>query len=465
MTPTLPRGVLEGLVAVMALLAAGAAIVGTPAASATLAEAVALAIETNPEIGQASANREAVDFELRQARGLYRPQIDLEASGGAEWTDSPVNRSRGEDLDTFYPSRLSIVLQQLIFDGFATDSEVERQASRVDAAAYRVLERAEFIGLDVAQSYLDVMRQMDLIRLAGDNVAVHRQTLNNVRQRRRGGRGSIADVQQAEVRLRAAETTLVEIERTFEDSRITYRRLVGEPAGELVKPAPITGSLPINVESAVDEARDDNPTLLSALSDLDSVYAEFRGAEANFYPRVTVESSANFGNDVGGLDGRDDSYNVLLVARYNLYRGGIDAANRSEQIRRVDEARQRLLALERDVEELVRQSWNAVQSAGRRLALLEQQVTSSEQVRGSYRQQFTLGQRTLLDVLDSENELFNTRVDRTTTEYARLFAQYRLVASTGNLLPTLAIVPPVTARATARRGAGVPPTPGRNPRR
>ncbi len=153
------------------------------------------------------------------------------------------------------------------------------------------------------------------------------------------------------------------------------------------------------------------------------------------------------------------------MARYNLYRGGIDAASRSEQIRRVDEARQRLLALERDVEELVRQSWNAVQSAGRRLALLEQQVASSEQVRGSYRQQFTLGQRTLLDVLDSENELFNTRVDRTTTEYARLFAQYRLVASTGNLLPTLAIVPPVTARATARRGAGVPPTPGHNPRR
>ena len=167
-----------------------------PAAAQSLTDAVRLAIETNPDVGQASASREVVDHELRQARGLYLPQVDLEGLTGPQWTDSPSTRIRGLGRNQLYANQLSIILQQLVFDGFGTNNEVERQASRADAAAYRVLETAELIGLDVVQSYLDVLRQIGLVELASANVAVHVQTLNDVRRRQRGGSSTTADVQQ-----------------------------------------------------------------------------------------------------------------------------------------------------------------------------------------------------------------------------------------------------------------------------
>lgn len=431
---------------------------GRPASAQTLADAVRLAIDTNPEVAQASASRQVVDHELRQARGLYLPQVDLDGFIGPQWTDSPSTRARGDGRNQLYPNQLSIVLQQLVFDGFGTDNEVERQASRLDAAAYRVLETAELIGLDVVQAYLDVLRQLDLVELANANVAVHVQTLNDVRRRQRAGRSSIADVQQAAERLFIAQNRLVDFERNRDNARITYERLVGEPAGALSRPLSIASELPINVETAVADAKRDNPVLLSARADLDTANAGYRAAAAPFYPQVTVESRATFGDDLSGVEGRDDTYDVLLVARYNLFRGGIDAANRREQLSRIRESRNRLLALDRSVEELARQSWNELQSAQRQLELLEQQVISSEQVRRSYQQQFNIGQRTLLDLLDSETALFNSRVSRATIDYALIFARYRVIAATGNLLRAIGINPPSAAISDARRQAGAPVT-------
>ncbi len=442
--------------AALGLTAAGTS--SGPAAAQTLADAIRLTIETNPEVAQVSASREVVDHELRQARGLYLPQLDVEGFYGSEWTDSPSTRARGLGRERLDTNQLSVVLQQLVFDGFGTDNEVELQASRVDAAAYRVLEAAELIGLDVAQAYLDVLRQIELVELANGNVAVHVQTLNDVRRRQRAGRSSIADVQQAAERLFAAEDTLVDFELNLDNARVTYERLVGEPAGALSRPLSIAAELPINAETAVVDAKRDNPVLLSARADLDAANAGFRAAASPFYPRVTVESRASFGNDLSGVEGREDTYDVLLVARYNLFRGGIDAAERREQLSRIREARNRLLALDRSVEELTRQSWNALQTATRRLELLEQQVISSEQVRRSYQQQFNIGQRTLLDLLDSETALFNARVSRTTIDYALIFARYRVITATGNLLRTVGITPPATANAAARQGAGAPVT-------
>ncbi|NNG03574.1 MAG: TolC family outer membrane protein [Inquilinus sp.] len=415
------------------------------AAAATLTEAVQVAIETNPEIALASAGRDVADSELRQAQGRYLPQLDLEAYGGVEWTDSPGTRASGLDNPRTYPDQVSVVLQQLLFDGFATPREVQRQAARTDAAANRVFERAEFIGLEVIQVYLDVMRQMELAELSRANIAVHVQTLSNVRQRQRGGRGSIADVQQAEQRLHAAEATLVDIERALEDARAAYERLVGEPAGAMTRPAPAIGAMPSDVGTAVLEATGNNPALRSARADFNAALAAYRGSAASYYPRVTVESRANFGNDLSGVEGRDDSYDVRVIARYNLFRGGIDRANRQAQLGRVDEARNRVLALERDVEELVRQSWNALDSASRRLDLLDREVAASERVRRSYRQQFNVGQRSLLDLLDSDTELFGTRVARANVDYALIFARYRLLAATGALLGSLGILPPPAA--------------------
>ena len=451
---------LMGFASGLALLSAAgvAALASSEADAMTLQEAVAYTVETNPEIGEATSNREAIDFELRQARGLYLPQIDLEGSYGPGWRNGPGVDDR-DDHTWLQRRQLSATLQQLIFDGFATDAEVERQAARRDAAAYRVLERSEFLGLDVVQIYLDVMRWTEQVELAQENVRIHEEYLSNVNQRARAGRSSTADVRQAEQRLAAAETTLVEIERGFEEARITYLQLVGVPADELILPPPVGGVVPVDMNQAISRGLENNPTLRLARADIDTAYAEFRAAVANFYPELTLESRYARGWDVNGERGIDEDFEALLVLRYNLYRGGIDSANREEQVRRIDESRQSVLLFQREVEQEVRISYNELDAATASEVLLEQEVVAAEETRNAYQQQFTIGQRTLLDLLDSQNELFNARLTLATTRYARIFAEHRVLASMGDLLITLGVTPPPSATADARVNAGVPTTP------
>ena len=424
----------------------------------TLQEAVAYAVSTNPEILAAAANRSAIDFELRQARGLYLPQLDLEGSIGPGWRDRPG--SAGDDDHTILVRReVALTLQQMIFDGFATDSEVERQASRVDAAAARVLERSEFIAVNISQAYINILRQNELIGLAQQNIRIHQEILRDVQARVNAGRSSVADVQQTEERLRGAEATLIEIERSFEEARIDYQELVGLPAGQLSMPPQIDSSIPTAIDSAIEIALANNPTLSIARADIDTAYAQFRAANAAFWPTFDIEGRASTGIDIGGSRGPDSDIEALLVMRYNLYRGGIDTANREEQIRRIDEARQALLQFERSVQEIVRSSYNTLDRSQRRLILLREQVAVSEQVRDSYIDQFSIGERTLLDVLDAENALFNARVDLVNSEFDLMFSKYQIIGATGQFLTTFNIQPHPGAAAIARQDANVPATP------
>jgi adhesin transport system outer membrane protein len=438
---------------VMATVAAALPVSRT--AAMTLEEAIRYALTTNPEIGEARANRMAIDHELEQARGLYLPQVDVEALGGPEWVDNSTTAARGRPRgDWLERWELSVVLQQRIFDGFEARSEVERQAARVDAAAYRVLERSEFIGLDVVQAYLDVMRNAELVELARRNEQIHRQILGNVLRLVDAGEASIADAQQARERLFNAERIVIDFERDFDEARITYQRVVGQPAGEMVLPDPPTGALPPDLEVAVAVALETNPTIRIGLAELDVSYAELRAAEAPFYPSVSLESTASVGDNIDGNLDEESQFNVLLVARYRLFNGFIDRAARQEQVARVAEARHQLDRFRRDVEELVRQSWTTLQASLRNVPILERQVVSAREVVGSYREQYAIGARTLLDVLDAENELFNARVSLTSTRFASVFGQYRVLASTGQLLPTLSIEAPAASDASARDYVG-----------
>ena len=444
------RLALSRTAATLAAVALLTASVVVPARALPLREAVALAVATNPEIGEAVGNRLAIDHELAQARGLYLPQVDLRGEVGPEFVEIDEPGDANNDTRALPRWQLSIVLQQRIFDGFATDSEVERQAARVDAAAFRVLERSEFVALDTVQAYLDVLRTRELLHLSRDKVDIHLAILADAQRRAQAGELSVADPQQAEERLLDAQREVVDFETELDEARITFERLVGQPPGQLTEPAPIAAALPSDRDAATEMALDNNPTIRSALADLDVSYAEFRAAESAFYPSLSLESRASLGEDVSGELGEDARFNILLVARYRLFSGFIDTANRQEQVARVDEARQRVDRFRSEIVELVRQSWNSLRGAERNIDILDRQAQLAAQVVTSYRQQFELGERSLLDVLDAENAVFNARTALVSTRFAAEFARYRVIASAGRLLATLDVEPPRASGASGR---------------
>lgn len=417
--------------------------------AASLVEAIEKAVQTNPVMEESKANRRAQEYELKQQRGLYLPSLDLTAATGPEWTKNQ-SRSEGSSMPRH---QAQITLSQLLFDGFNREGGVDRQAARVDAAALRVLERTESMAVDVAEAYLDVLRNQDLLTLAIENVDTHRSTLNKVRQRVTGGQTGTGDLQQAISRLAASRDTQIQVERDLMDAQIRYLRLVDDDPKDLSRPA--RQNLPGTMEMGVRYALMNNPSVNAAAAELDEANALHRQAGSGFYPRFRAEVSGAKNRNLDGVRGQADEGTALLRMDWNLFRGGIDRNLRMETAERIGENRARVMRFERAIAQEVRLSWNAMQAANKRSEALNEEVLANSQVVTAYRQEFELGQRDLLDLLDADNELFAARSRLATAEYTEEFAIFRTLAAMGTLLPTLGIQVPEEAKAEARAGAGV----------
>ena len=162
---------------------------------------------------------------------------------------------------------------------------------------------------------------------------------------------------------------------------------------------------------------------------------------------------------MSGVRGQDNDLQGNVVMSWNILNGGIDKANIQEQVRRVDETRMKLHQVSRDVEEAVRLSWNTYRQQRRRLEELRMQEATIGRLVGSYTQQFEIGERSLLDVLDTQNTRFSSQISVATAETAVKFSQYRILAATGRLLGSLGLETRTAANAYARDLMKVPPTP------
>lgn len=452
------KGALRLSVALSALLAF------SPANAISLTEAVVIGCESNPEIGQAIQNREAIQFELRQAAGLFLPRVDLEAGVGARRLDNETRRARLIEDDPLYPADVGITVRQTLFDGWERRAELERQASRVDGASFRVLERSEFIALQIAREYFEIVLQHRVIAASQENVAFHQRILADIQEGVSAGSLTEADRQQAEERLFAARAQLRQAEEDLASARIRFNALVGVPIGDPAEPPGVSARLPQSLDSAVGVARQNNPRIKIGYADLDAAEALVKKARSAFYPRVSIEGRALAGHDIDGVEDRTTDLEARLVLTWNIYSGGIRPADEQEQIRRASEERLRIHQIYREVEEAVRISWERKHRQAELAQLYASQSRANEQLVGSYREQFLVGQRSLLDVLDAQNTRFNTAVLRDTAAYASRFADYRLLAATGTLLSSLNVknpyqCAPQQATAETRAAVGVPPTP------
>lgn len=418
----------------------GSILIAGTAQSETLKEAVQMTVSTYPEIAEASANRRAVDQELRQAEGLYLPSLDLAAGGGWEWTDTVTI-----DNENLVRTESSLILSQTLIDGGFRSAEVDRQENRVDSAAYRVKERAEAIALDAIRSYLDTLRSNEIVKLAVENVEKHQQTLAEIQDRVKAGQSGIGDDQQAQSRLAAAQDTLVETLRALDDSEITYLRVVGINPVSLELPEFSDGTLPEDIDDVIDIALDSNPDIKFAESDVKTSEAEVDAANSNFYPTINLEVGGSADHNIDGIEGHNDDFSAMVRLNYNLYRGGIDIGREKEAIARKSESEQRKLRFDRLVEEEVRRSWSTMSRSQARATVLSAEVVANGQVASTYAQEFEIGQRDLLDLLDADNELFNSRTSLVTVEYSVLFSKYRLLATMGRLNTTLGVTLPQEA--------------------
>jgi outer membrane protein, adhesin transport system len=427
------------------------------ASALTLEESIASALKTNPQIGQAIENRRATEWELRQARGLFLPRVDVEASTGARELDSPARRAAGLVGSTLYPQEVGAVLQQSLVN-LGSRSEIEYQASRVDGASLRVLERSENIALQVALAYHEILLKETAIRLARENIAFHDMLLADIRRGTSGGTLTIADQRQGEERALAARSKLVEANEELEAARIKYIRLVGQQPGMTSPVRSLAGSIPPDINQAVATLAQRNPTIRLADADIDSAQSLVGKARADFWPTLGLELRARTGHDIDGVEDKTNDAQALIVFRWQLYNGVRDA-NIQEQIRRVGEEWMRFYDARNSIEEELRTAYSRRNEQVNLLSFLEPQLAANRDVVQAYRDQFTVGRRSLLDLLNAQNTYYSVQILVETARSAISFAEYRIVSADGRLLATLNQTPPEESDAIARINATVPAKP------
>lgn len=416
----------------------------------SLQEAITVAVNSNPEIAQAQYNKEAIQMERKQAQGLYAPRVDIEGSAGIRRLDNTTRRSLGINDETLYPLEAQARAEWIAFDFGRRRGELLRQASRVDGASLRVVERSEFVALQVARQYLDVLLQQRIVAASQDNVGFHQSLVGDLGTGVQQGSISIADQQQAQERLQAALVRQAEAEQSLEEAKIGLRRLSGLDISNVQLPPSLAENMPASLDEAVGLARTENPRVREAQADVDAAHALASSAKGDLYPRVGVNAVGRIGEEIDGFRGttKDVQGNVFL--RWNIFDGGINRAKYQEMVRRASESRYRLYELVRASEQDVRVAWTTQRTQLKISEELAKQSRVSDDLLLSYRSQFNVGRRSLLDVLDAQNTRYSVQVRLETARFSEIFARYQTLAATNRFLTAMKVAPGAGAGETER---------------
>ncbi len=416
----------------------------------TLREVVQIAVETNPLIGQVAKRKDAADAAFEAAKSGYFLKLDWQAGTGIERSQNSSTLPTGRQWVRLNRQVDTMVANQMLWDGLGTRSEVERRRAISDAAAYKVHSAAEDVALQAVDAYLDMLKNKELLGYARENFQAHQKTFDQVKLRSDKGVGRRADLDQVEARLALASSNVQAAESTLRDAEIAFQRVVGRnpiALTEVQEPK----QLPNSVDEAVKTGFSNHPTLKSAYADIVQATAQRELARSLWSPRVEAEASYSNNFNLDGVPGPNRDRMIMLFVKWNLFRGGFDYHRLRETAYQIDEATEISRNTTRQVENAVRVAHNAYVTAQERLPVLDRYVKSSDATRASYAQQFSIGQRTLLDLLSSENEYFTSRTTYATGKYIALSAKYRTLNAMGLLLSTFDIKQPDQASLLPRR--------------
>ncbi len=411
------------------------------ASAATLQEVVVDNINQNPEVQQALQSYAAVMQEIRQAKAGYYPTLDATLGYGYEWTDKE-NGVQDEELNR-REARLN--LNQMIFDGFATSSEVKRQQARAASRASNYKDTAQRYVLASSRAYLEVQRREQLLQLARESLYNHVTLYDQIRRRSESGMGTLASLQQAEGRLALSEVNMLAAENNLRDAQASYRRVVGQPVPDTLEAFDSSILvLPETLDAAIEKGLANQPVASLAQADVEATLAQRDAAKSRMYPRLDFEVERRWDENIDGTPGDDEDLTAMLRLRYNLFNGGADKARIRQTEHQIGEAQAIQRDAQRQIRESVELSWNAYEILQRQQEYLEKHVRSSEDTRDSYKKQFDIGQRSLLDLLDTENEVFSAKNQLADARIDSEIAKLRILTGTGELLEALEVtLPPV----------------------
>ena len=414
-------------------LALAAGLCAGGAQAETMAEALADTYETNPDIQSQRATLRATDEGVPQALSNWRPTVEVDGSYGLRQRERQLGAGQPVNENTDQPRTLTLSVTQNLFRGLRTLAETEGAKNRVAAGRASLFDTEQSVLLQAVTAYMNVVRDRAILDLRENNVRVLEQQLQATQDRFDVGELTRTDVAQAQSRLASAISDRTAAEGVLNSSIATYNRVVGHPPGDLSQPDLPVSLLPDNEDDAVGLAKVNNPSVVAAdfteraaRDDIDLVTGEL-------LPTLTLDGSVGAARDVVGGDSETDTQSITLNLNVPLYQAG-GVYSRVREAKHTASRRLSEYATEqRQAEELARDSWADLQSARARIESFQAEVRAQEVAYDGVQQEAQVGSRTVLDVLDAEQELLNARVGLVQAQRDTVVAAYQMLSATGRL--------------------------------
>ena len=437
-------GAVSGLALAVGLLAAG------PADAETLKDALANAYRTNPNLDAARRELGATNEQVPQAKSGWRPQVSIEGRIGRQYEDQEsaggtgaqqtglaagggtASGSSGGDSETTTPRSVTLRATQPLYRGGSTVAGVDRAENTVKAQRARLISTEQDILFRAAQAYMDVWRDKAVLRLNESNVEVLRRQLQATRDRFEVGEVTRTDVAQAESRLARAIADRTDAQGQLNASRATYKEVIGRVPQE-VEQAPVPEGLPANLEAAVSRARADNPDVRAADFSYRARRDETQEVAGELLPSADLVGELRHSEDQFSTDDETQTAEVRFELTIPLYQQGQVFSRVREVKQRANQARLDLRGARNTAEENAVSAWENLQAARAQISSLEEQVRAAEIALDGVRQESQVGARTVLDVLDAEQELLNAQVDLVRAQRDEVVAAYRVLQAVGEL--------------------------------
>lgn len=422
------------------LIAVLMATLWTSTQAADMSEAVGKAVLTNPDVLSKWHQFKSSGSERDISWGRYLPTLDYVYGVGRSKKSDPITYINPVKYD-IEDSRAS--LKWNLFDGLATTNDVARLEHAQLVRYYEFLDISETAATEAARAYIDVFRFQKLLDMAEKNYATHRLMYEKINDRAKSGVGRGVDMEMAAARLALAESNLLTEASNLHDVTARYQRIVGEQPdpNNLVTPPSFAAAMPSSRTQALSQAFQSAPQLKAAIENILSYQRNVPIQRAGYLPSVDAYMESTRGNvpaqNTGNSLGPSKADTVGVTMTWNLFRGFRDRASIEKTLQDAYVAKDTRERVCRDLRQNLSVAYNDYLRAKEQLPFLDQHQLSADKAREALRRQFDIGQRTLLDVLDTENEYYTASRNYTNGEMDMLVAQVKYLGSAGLLLDTL----------------------------
>jgi adhesin transport system outer membrane protein len=395
-------------------------------------------LSTNPIILEKAKNYNATKEDITSAKAGYYPKLDLSLGMGIENTDRSDRPGIADQTFDFSVYQNSLTYTHNLFKGFETTYQVEQQENRTIAAAYSYIEKVNDTSFEMVNTYLQVMRNKELLDNAQANVDINSEILKKVQKLYNAGLTTLSEVNKIESSLSLAKSNYVVQENTLLDVTYNMQRVLGRYLDpENMSRPELNVALPATIEDAAQFAMENNPSLLVSKYNIKLAQATYKEKKSPFYPSLDIEVSQSMNKNLSAIEGKDDRFRAMAFLTYNFFNGFADEAALQKSISTIHQEVESKNSLRRSVIEGLNLSWAANEKLGDQLEHLKDYKKFSLKTLTLYAKEYDLGRRSLLDLLSAQNDFIGSKAQIINTEYSMLFAKYRILDAMGTLVPTV----------------------------